>query len=127
LRPLALTEREQRFGEEFPGLTARFTDGEREYVIRWVMGETRKLHPAADCLASVGYSVHPLPIRLDPTGNRWGSFEAVRGGERMLVQERIYDGAGNSWTDVSSWYWSALLGDSAGPYWAITVAENQPQ
>jgi len=34
------------------------------------------------------------------------------------------DGRGGHWTDVSAWYWSALLGSSEGPWWALTVAEN---
>ncbi|MCI0665355.1 MAG: hypothetical protein L0220_30200 [Acidobacteria bacterium] len=28
-----------------------------------------------------------------------------------------------NWTDVSSWYWSAMLGRSCGPWWVVTIAE----
>jgi hypothetical protein len=41
----------------------------------------------------------------------------------MQVCERIYDQAGASWTDVSSWYWDAALGRSQGPWMAVAVAD----
>src|SRR5262245_8451285 len=49
LRELPLSEREERFGAGFPGRIARFTDGQRELIIRWVAAPTRQLHSAADC------------------------------------------------------------------------------
>jgi hypothetical protein len=55
LRELPLSARERKFMEGFPGRTGRFTDGNREFVIRWVTHETRLLHPAADC-----FTVHLL-------------------------------------------------------------------
>ena len=42
----------------------------------------------------------------------------------MRVRERIYDGAGHGWTDVSAWYWDALRGYSPGPWWAVTIVEG---
>lgn len=126
LAPLPLTEREERFGDNnFPGRLARFTDGRRELVVRFVTGATRKLHPASDCFAGVGYRVRPLPLRVDDAGARWGAFTAERGGDRLRVYERIYADAGGSWEDVSAWYWAALGGDGAGPWWAVTVAERE--
>jgi hypothetical protein len=124
LTPLPLSEREQRFGTDFPGRIARFTDGEREIVIRWVTEASRKLHPASDCFEGVGYRVSPLPLRVDGEGKRWGSFSAVRQNEKLRVSERIYTDGGDSWADVSAWYWAAAGDTSAGPWWAITVAEN---
>jgi hypothetical protein len=124
LKELPLTEREKKFDDGFPGRTGRFSDGSREIVIRWVMEETRKLHPAADCFKGIGYKVRPMPVRVDNDGNHWGSFEAERDNERILVRERIYDGAGNSWADVSAWYWAAFTGKTSGPWWAVTVAEK---
>lgn len=119
---LPLTEREQRFGRGFPGHLARFTDGEREIIIRRVTAATRKLHPAADCFAAVGYEIHPRPLHVDAAGHRWGSFTATRRGDKLRVYERIYTNAGESWTDVSAWYWAAE--ETAGPWWAVTVAEK---
>jgi hypothetical protein len=127
LTRLPLSEREERFGRDFPGKVARFTDGEREIIIRWVWEATRRLHPASDCFEGIGYRVRPAALRVDEAGARWGSFTATRGGEGLRVYERIYrDGGRDGWTDVSSWYWSAALSEkSAGPWWAITVAEKE--
>jgi hypothetical protein len=125
LTQLPLTEREERFGSGFPGQIARFTDGRRELVVRFVTGATRRLHPASDCFAGIGYRVRPLPLKVDADGTRWGGFTAERGGERFLVRERIYSDAGESWEDVSAWYWTAASGGkNTGPWWAVTVAER---
>jgi hypothetical protein len=45
----------------------------------------------------------------------------------LRVYERVYSAvsADENWTDVSSWYWSALLGRSRGPWWVITTAERE--
>lgn len=125
LTALPLTEREQRFAVDFPGRIGRFTDGTREIVIRWVAQETRALHPAADCFRGLGYAVRPLPVRVDEGGRHWGSFAASRNDETLRVYERIFETAGaQSWADVSSWYWRALLGQTRGGWWAVTVAER---
>jgi hypothetical protein len=125
LRMIPLGPLEQRFAEDFPGRIARFSDDEREIVIRWVAQETRKLHPASDCFRGSGYAVKPQPMVVANDGVRWGSFIATRGSERLTVRERIYDAAGNQWTDVSAWYWSAATGKSQGPWWALTIASKQ--
>jgi hypothetical protein len=122
LRELPLGPMEQRFAADFPGRIGRFGDGEGEIVIRWVAQETRKLHPASDCFRGNGYSITPQPLRVDGDGVRWGAFLAKRGALQLDVRERIYDGSGNQWTDVSAWYWAATTGKSVGPWWAITVA-----
>ena len=121
---LPLTEREQRFGDGFPGRISRFTDGTREVIIRWVTAPTRRLHPASDCFEGIGYRVRPLPLRVDEAGHRWSSFAAARGNESLRVYERLYTDAGDGWTDVSAWYWAALGAETAGPWWAVTVAEK---
>lgn len=125
LRPLPLGPVEQRFATDFPGYMARFADGEREIVMRWVSQETRKLHPASDCFRGSGYSISPRPLGVDADGSRWGAFTATRGAQHFQVRERIYDIAGNQWTDVSAWYWAAATGKSRGPWWAITIASQQ--
>ena len=124
LTRLPLSEREERFGGDFPGRVARFTDGRREVIVRFVTGATRRLHPASDCFAGIGYRVRPRPLQFDDSGARWGSFTAERGGEKFRVYERIYSDAGGSWEDVSAWYWDAAGGNSPGPWWAVTVAER---
>jgi hypothetical protein len=127
LKQLPLSPLEQRFQQDFPGHLGRFTDGKREIILRWVDQGSRRLHPASDCFKANGYTVTPQPIRTEGTV-RWSTFIATRGTERYLVSERIHDGAGKQWSDVSSWYWEAQLGKSAGPWWAVTVAQkyNRP-
>ena len=125
LTPLPLNEMENRFATDFPGRIARFTDGEREIIIRWVTEATRKMHPASDCFQGLGYSVKPLAAHRDESGSLWTSFAATKGDERLRVYERIQADSGESYTDVSAWYWSALRHKGAGSWWAITVAEKQ--
>jgi len=124
LRPLPLSALEARFADNFPGRVGRFSDGEREIILRWVTHETRRLHPAADCFKASGYELTPGPIEIDAHGVRWGRFLARRGGTSISVRERLHDGDGQSFTDVSAWYWAAFRGRSRGPWWAITVASR---
>jgi hypothetical protein len=63
-------------------------------------------------------------MRRDESGSLWSSFEATKGNERLVVYERIHSDTGQSWTDVSAWYWSALVAGQ-GSWWAITVAEKR--
>lgn len=125
LEPVALSEREARFFAGFPGRVGRFTDGSRQLVLRWVASPTRRLHPAADCYRGLGYAIRPLPAQKDGDG-LWGRFEARRGGEVLLVRERITDSAGRSWGEVSEWYWATLLKRTEAPWWAATIAEWSP-
>ncbi|MEE9336548.1 MAG: hypothetical protein V3U87_00580 [Methylococcaceae bacterium] len=124
LTRLEITDKEQGFNDGFPGQIARFTDGSREIIIRYVEKPSRKLHPSADCFRGSGYKVESQPISRDQKGNLWGCVLAERNGINYRVCERVYDQAGNSWYDVSSWFWSVLLKNSDGPWWAITVAER---
>lgn len=126
LLPLTPGEREVRFATGFPGKIGVFTDGERTYVVRWVRTPTRKLHPAADCLRALGYTVKPSPIFAEASGERWGTAHAQHGQEQLRVRERIVDSVGRTWTDVSAWYWSAVLDRSEGPWWAVTIVEPAP-
>ncbi len=121
-KKLPLNKREIKFEKSFPGRMGHFRDGRKEMVIRWIVDVTRKLHPASDCYKGLGYSIKAEPIFKDGENKRWGCFSATKGNHRVHVRERIYDKQGNSWTDVSAWYWSVVLGKSKGPWWAITVA-----
>lgn len=124
LNPLPLTKREREFAKGFPGCIGRFTDGNRELIIRWVTQETRRLHPSTDCYKGLGYSIHPLPLSEDSQGNLWGTYKVSLGDNNYLVRERIFDQAGNSWPDVSAWYWNALRNKTEGPWWSIVISEN---
>jgi hypothetical protein len=125
LTQLPLNEMEKTFASGFPGRIMRFTDGEREIIVRWVTEATRMLHPSSDCFQGLGYTVKPLPAHRDQDGSLWASFAATKGEERLLVKERIISDDGEAWTDVSAWYWSALRHEGSGSWWAITVAEKQ--
>ena len=122
LRPLALSEVEQRFARQFPGTLARMTDGRQVLVLRDVHRPTRMLHPAADCYQGLGYRIARQQLQLDDERRLWRCFEAARAGQRLRVCERIVDAQGAGFTDTSAWYWAALLGQSQGPWQAITVA-----
>ena len=122
LRPLALSEVETRFAHRFPGTLSRMTDGTQVLVLRHVVQPTRMLHPAADCYQGLGYRISAQQLELDGQQKLWRCFEAARGGQRLRVCERIVDAAGQGYTDASAWYWSAALGQSTGPWQAITTA-----
>jgi len=123
LKELDLSERERYFLQDFPGEIKRFTDGKREIIIRRVTEATRKLHPAKDCFEAINFQTKPLPLKIDENGKHWACFSAVKKDESLRVCERISDAAGNEWTDVSAWYWSAFA-QTEGEWLAYTIAEN---
>jgi hypothetical protein len=125
LTRLSLSAVERRFAARFPGQIGRFTDGTRTIILRAVRVPTRMLHPAADCFRGLGYSVEAPRVWKDAAGITWSCFTAVRHGKTRLVCERMYDRQGQAWTDVSSWYWSAVLGRTERPWYAITVVSAQ--
>lgn len=124
LRPLALSNVEQGFARHFPGSLARMTDGREVLVVRRVDQPTRMLHPAADCYQGLGYRIAAQQLQLDQERLLWRCFDAERGGQRLRVCERIVDAAGQGFTDTSAWYWAAVLGQSQGPWQAITTARS---
>lgn len=125
LRPLALSDVELRFARRFPGSLARMTDGAQVLVLRSVERPTRMLHPAADCYRGLGYAVAAEHLERDAQARLWRCFEAGRPGAPTLrVCERIVDAQGAGFTDTSAWYWAALLGQSQGPWQAVTVART---
>jgi len=122
LRPLALSAVEMRFATRFPGHIARLTDGEQVVVLRQVRQPTRMLHPAADCYRGLGYRIQQAQLERDAQQRLWRCFIAERGGQRQRVCERIVDARGDAFTDASSWFWAAQLGQSSGPWQAVTTA-----
>ena len=123
LRPLALSEVEQRFAQGFPGAIARMTDGSRMLVFRHVTSPTRMLHPAADCYRGLGYQIKDEQLQADADNRLWRCFIAIRQGNALQVCERIEDTHGRAYTDTSAWYWSALTSSQSGPWTAITIAQ----
>jgi hypothetical protein len=122
LRPLALSAVEQRFAAQFPGRIARLTDGAQVLVMREVRTPTRMLHPAADCYRGLGYRIEQARLERDDAQRLWRCFVAERNGQRTRVCERIVGADGAAFTDASSWFWAAQLGQSTGPWQAVTTA-----
>jgi exosortase/archaeosortase family protein len=125
LRLLPQGSREAMFATGFPGAIARFNDGKREIIMRWVTRPTRKLHPATHCFRGDGYQIEPLPLGRTAEGIPCTSFRATRGSQKLIVSEYVRDDAGNHWPDVSAWYWAALFKQTAGPWWSVTVAARE--
>jgi hypothetical protein len=119
--PLAASER--RFLAGFPGDVARFSDGERDIILRGVTQPTRRLHPADDCYRAWGHEVGAPTIRADRDGVRWRCFTARKDGREHRVCEHVRDAEGAQWSDVSSWYWAATLDRTAGPWLVTTVSD----
>jgi hypothetical protein len=124
LTPMPLTQREMAFVHGFPGRVGRFSDGRREIIIRWISAPTRRLHSAADCFRGSGYAIAPLPVRLDAAGTAMGCFRASDRADVMTVCEVIRDERGESWPDVSAWYWNAMFGTTRAAWWSFVVAER---
>ena len=122
LMPVPLDGNERRFLEDFPGAVARFSDGEHDILMRWVDQPTRRLHPAEDCYRGWGYEVSESKIRSADDGTRWRCFTARAGGAQRSVCEQLRDLEGAHFTDVSSWYWSATLGRTTGPWLVTTIS-----
>ena len=120
-----LDDRQRRFLAGFPGRAEVFANGNQTWVVRTVTQPTRKLHPAGDCLRALGYGTAPGPLFQEPNGVCWGTWTATRDGQRFGVRERVVDSRGQSWTDVSAWFWHAVLGRTDGPWWAVTVIERR--
>jgi hypothetical protein len=123
-RSVALGARDQQLVKGFPGQVAVFSDRTRTWIVRSVTQPTRSLHPAADCLRAQGYRLRPEPLFQEQAGPRWSEWTATRDKDRLGVRERIVDARGRNWTDVSAWYWDAMLGKTAGPWWAVTIVER---
>lgn len=93
-------------------------------VLRRVEQPTRMLHPAADCFRGLGYRIERTQLERDAQQRLWRCFEAQgTDGRRLRVCERIVGEDGTAFSDPSSWFWSAVLGRSHGPWQAVTVVE----
>jgi len=128
LRPLALSSVEHRFAAQFPGRIARFAvAGGGQLVLREVDRPTRMLHPAADCWRGIGWRVGAAQLLRDDQAAEsvlWHCFEAAHDGQRVRVCERIVDAQGRAFTDTSAWFWAASLGQSVGPWQAVTLVQG---
>ncbi len=126
IAPLPPAGFDERLRRQFAGQMRRFSDGERQIVLRWVSGPTRLLHPAATCFRNSGYAVAPAAMRRAASGEAMSCFRADKGGKSLVACERIFESAGRSWPDPSAWYWHALLNPAPGGYWAVLQVEAEP-
>lgn len=126
LTPLGLTARESGFVKNFPGQIERFSDGQREIIIRHIIKPTRYLHPASVCLHASGYEIQALPMETNGNGQEMNCFIASppeRTSQTLKVCEWI-SGNKQHWSDVSSWYWSAIFAPQGAEWWSYAVAEH---
>src|SRR5689334_15020610 len=93
LMPLALSAREESFLAGFPGAVRRYTDSDREVIVRWVTHASRRLHPAADCYRAMGYDVGDVTVERSQRGVERRCFAARRTGSTQRVCEQITDAA----------------------------------
>ena len=116
---------EQAFATSFPGSLSSHRWGEDQVILRRVTTATRKLHPSRDCLRAAGFATTDSVTVRTSVGGEWSRFHATRGESRLVVHERIVsEQDGSSWTDVQSWYWSALWHPLNGPWRAETVISH---
>lgn len=123
LQPLAMSAVEQRFAQRFPGRIGRFRSGAGAITLRTADRPTRMLHPAADCYRGLGYLIRNARLERDGSARLWRCFVAWRDGKALRVCERIESVDGHSFADTSAWYWAAALGQSRGPWLAVTTAQ----
>lgn len=125
LAPAPLREEDHRFIERFRGELARFTRAGDEVILAWTAEPTAEMHSTAICLRGAGYRVRPEGAHQDATGALWARFTAERAATRISGRERIRDAAGHSWSDLSAWWWAALLGRTRGPWWKELIITRE--
>ncbi len=118
--PLTFDAASGRFVKSFPGTIELFGQDGRRLLARTIRRATRRYHLSADCYRALGYEIEPLPLLREPDGTLWGRVLAFRGQERIELRERVVSQDGQAWTDPSSWFWSAMLGRSQGPWVAYS-------
>lgn len=124
LTPIPPLEIDQRFASNFPGQMARFRGtGGSQILFRRTDRATRQLHPSLHCYRAAGYRIHPLPARRDAAQTLWTRYQVEKNGKIQIIEEQIRSlSTGQTWPDVSAWYWQALTRQDPGPWLAITRA-----
>lgn len=122
LLPLPASPAEMAFAASFPGALTSHRWGEAQVILRRVTTATRRLHPSRDCLRAAGYETTDAVTVRGADGTEWARFRATRDDQRLVIHERIVSEVdGSTWTDVPSWFWSALGHPLNGPWRAETV------
>jgi hypothetical protein len=123
---VALDPTEAAYTERFPGRVARFQNGQQQLVVRYIEQPSRRVHPSSHCLAASGYDLQPAPMGADGP-HQVGAWIATRGAQRMRVEEWVVSADGQQHSDVTAWFWSAILGYSRGPWVAYTRSTPLPR
>ncbi|MDQ8186574.1 archaeosortase/exosortase family protein [Pelagicoccus sp. SDUM812002] len=121
---IPLEPRAVEYAKGFPGKIELYGRDERRLAVRVIDRATRRYHLSADCYRAIGYDTEPMPIFMAVDGSLWGRVMATRDGECLEVRERVVSQDGQAWTDPSSWFWSAMMGRSEGPW--VGYAETVP-
>jgi hypothetical protein len=122
LTALPMTAREEIFGGKFPGRVGRFSDGEREIILRWIAAPTRLLHPSSSCFRAIGYKITPRPMRMAENGKPMSCFRADGKADAFEVCEQVTASGGGSYADVPTWYWHAFWAGRGETWWSTVVA-----
>lgn len=104
------------FAVSFPGEIATFRSAGREVILRRATRGTRRLQASETCLRASG---HQITERTIASGN-WLTYYARKGNQTFHVREQITNGQ-QTWSSVSSWFWSATFHPKDGPWLACTV------
>ncbi|QDV07472.1 hypothetical protein Poly30_29980 [Planctomycetes bacterium Poly30] len=124
LERLPAIEGDETFADRLEGRMARFRAGDSEIVLRWTWRLGMGLHTGRYCYRALGYSISPEHAQLDARGQLWSCFRAERDEERLVVRERVHDEIGQSWPEVSAWFWDACRGRTDGPWWSALVVKR---
>ena len=122
LEQVPLTDFEKRFEKTFPGQFDVYRMSVSTLIVRHVTRASRRLHPSVHCLQGEGFRVGPASEEVDEEGCVWRHYTATRSRTKLSVKERIYSlDDGQSWTEVTAWYWYALFHPNSGPWRAETI------
>jgi len=107
------------------GLPARmYRSDDALVLLREIPRPTRRLHSAEDCFRGAGWKVKTSPLWKDPYERNWRRFQASKNDVHLEVRQRIEGADGWSGTDVSQWFWSAVSGQTKGPWKAWVIVRE---
>jgi len=130
MQSLPVSDFEARFAESAGARVGRFQNGGEEFLLRWLSGPNRRIHPPEHCFRGSGWNVQSKPGRSDPLPGQahaiqWSCSEAFRDVRRLEVCQVIVDAQGRSWSDTGSWWWAAQLQKLPGPWLGVVRMRSE--
>lgn len=131
LLPVAMTDGEAAFYDDFPGATGYFNIDDRpgeSVFLRYVEQPTRKLHAAEGCYRASGYQIEysdNVQVRVEELSEeplQWSQF-SIREGDCLfwVRQVTLSLTTGASYPDVPAWYWQTMFSSrDPGPWLSVT-------